>query len=63
MIGDTEIVSKVKIKVIQEMIQMYRPVNWSINNIIDIANDIKKNIELYYSAIVHKLTETRFQVH
>ena len=59
-IGDVGVVSKVKMKVIQEMIQIERPVNWSIENIMKIAKNLK-NIELYNSAIVHKLHKTRVQ--
>ena len=32
-LGDAGVVNKVKMKVIQEMIQIERPVSWSINNI------------------------------
>jgi hypothetical protein len=38
--------SKIKMKVIQGMIQIERPTNWTIENIEKIANDIK-NMELY----------------
>ena len=53
-IDDLGVVSKVKMKVIQEMIQVERPVNWSIENVKKIVNEIK-NIELYNAAILGKL--------
>ena len=53
-IGDFGVVSKVKMKVVQEMIQIDRPVNWSIDNIFKIANELE-NIELYNSNIMHNL--------
>ena len=53
-IGDIVVVSKVKMKIIQEMIQVERPVNWSIENVKKIVNEIK-NIELYNAAILGKL--------
>ena len=36
--NSTRIISKVKVKVIQGMIQIERPVNWSMDNIMKIAN-------------------------
>jgi hypothetical protein len=44
-------------KVVQEMIQIDHPVNWSIDNIFKIANELK-NIELYNSNIMHNLPAT-----
>ena len=38
--------SKVKLTVIQGMIQIERPTNWTIENIIKIVNEIKR-IETY----------------
>ena len=43
---DCEHVCKVKMKIIQEMIQIERPSGWNIEKINLISNDIKK-IELY----------------
>jgi hypothetical protein len=40
-IGDTEVVSKVRMNFILEMFQIDHPVNWSINNITEIANEVK----------------------
>jgi hypothetical protein len=40
-IRDFGLVSKVKMKVIQEMIQIDRPVNWLIYNVFKIANELK----------------------
>ncbi len=45
-IGNMGFVNKIKIKVIQGMIQIERPINWSIDNIKTIASEIK-NTELY----------------
>ncbi len=45
-IGNMGLVSKIKIKVIQGMIQLERPINWSINNINKMAIELK-NIEIY----------------
>ena len=53
-ISELGVVSKVKMKIIQEMIQVERPVNWSIENVKKIVNEIK-NIELYNAAILGKL--------
>jgi hypothetical protein len=39
--GKEEKINKVKVKIIQGMIQIERPSNWSITNIIKIANEIK----------------------
>ena len=57
-IVESGVVSKVKMKVIQEMIQVERPVNWSIENVKKIINEIK-NIELYNSVIIGKLEEVK----
>ena len=53
-IGDLGNVSKVKMKIIQEMIQVERPVNWTIENVKKVVKEIK-NIELYNAAILGKL--------
>ena len=53
-IGDLGNVSKVKMKIIQEMIQVECPVNWTIENVKKVVNEIK-NIELYNAAILGKL--------
>jgi hypothetical protein len=45
-IGNTENLNKVKVTVIQGMIQIERPTNWTIENIKKITNDIKR-IETY----------------
>ena len=45
-IGNIGYISKVKIRVIQGMIQIERPVNWSIDNIKKLAKEIE-NIESY----------------
>jgi hypothetical protein len=41
------------VKVIQAMIQIERPIGWTINNIRKIALDLK-NIEIYNSAFKNK---------
>ena len=48
MIGNIGMLSKIKMKVIQGMIQIERPTNWTIEHIKKIANEIK-NMELYNS--------------
>ena len=45
-IDDCALMCKVKMKIIQEMIQIERPSGWNIERINSIINDIKK-IELY----------------
>ena len=47
-IGNTGKLSKIKMKIIQCMIQIERPKNWTIENINKIANEIG-HIELYNS--------------
>jgi hypothetical protein len=56
-IGDFGVVSKVKMKVIQEMIQVDCPVNESMANILKIASELN-NVESYNSNIMHNLTAT-----
>jgi hypothetical protein len=46
LIGDIGELSKVKFKIIQEIIQNERPVSWSIERMIKITSKIK-NIELH----------------
>jgi hypothetical protein len=45
-IGNKAIMNKVKVKIIQGIIQIDPPINWTINNINRIANEIK-TIETY----------------
>ena len=45
-IGNTESLNKIKVTVIQGMIQIKRPTNWTKENIIEIAKNIKR-IETY----------------
>jgi hypothetical protein len=45
-IGNISNINKLKVKVIQEMIRIERPINWTISNIIRIATEIK-SIEEY----------------
>ena len=49
-IGNKGNVSKIKMKIIQGMIQIERPYGWTIEKIKEIAYDIR-NIELYNSTI------------
>ena len=53
-LGDFGVVSRVKMKVIQEMIQVERPVDWSIGRIKKIVSEIK-SIDLYNAAISGKI--------
>ena len=47
--NDNEHVCKVKIKIIQEMIQIQRPTGWNLEKIKSISNDIKR-LETYNKA-------------
>jgi hypothetical protein len=51
-------INLVKIKVIQSLIQIIRPINWSENNLTDIIND-SRNLEKYIS--VKNRTERQFE--
>jgi hypothetical protein len=53
-IGEIGMLRKIKIKVLQGMIQIERPVNWSIVNIIKIVNEIKW-MEIYNSKLINKI--------
>ena len=45
-IGNKANINKIKIRIIQGMIQMERPKNWTMDNIIKLSNDIYR-IEIY----------------
>ena len=47
--NDNEHVCKVKIKIIQEIIQIQRPTGWNLEKIKSISNDIKR-LETYNKA-------------
>jgi hypothetical protein len=47
--NDNEHVCKVKIKIIQEMIQIQRPMGWNLERIKSLSNDIKR-LETYNKA-------------
>ncbi len=49
-IGNLDTLTKIKIRVIQAMIQVERPINWSIENVKKIVNELK-GIEIYNSKI------------
>jgi hypothetical protein len=49
-IGSMANINKIKVRVIQEMIQIERPINWTIENKMKIANDIRC-LELYNANI------------
>jgi len=51
-------INLVKIKVIQSLIQIIRPINWSENNLTDIINE-SRNLEKYIS--VKNRTERQFE--
>ena len=53
-IGNNATMNKVKIKVVQEIIQIERPSNWTINKIIKIAREMKR-IEIYNAGKIDKL--------
>jgi hypothetical protein len=52
-IGNIGKISKVKMKIIQGMIQIDRPNGWTIEKINDIANDIRY-MELYNNKLLNK---------
>ena len=58
MIGEREVLSKVKIRVIQEMIQIERPVNWAIERIQKIANELRC-MEIYNATKINKFEKTK----
>jgi hypothetical protein len=58
MIGKIGVISTIKIRVIQEMIQMERPVHWSEEKIIKLANEIKC-IEMFNATMINKLENTK----
>ena len=53
-IGNFEVVSKVKMRIVQEMIQVERPINWTLENNNKIVMGLK-NIELYNAVILGKI--------
>ena len=55
--GTLSVGNKIKIKVIQGMIQNERPTNWTISNIMKIANEIKWT-EIYNAKKTGKLEVT-----
>jgi hypothetical protein len=52
MIGETEVISKIKIRLIKEMIQIERPVNWSREKLLKLTNEIK-NKEMYNASKIN----------
>ena len=57
-IDDNRIISMIKVRVIQSMIQIARPVAWGVGRIRGVALELKC-IELYNSAIIGKKEATR----
>ena len=57
-IGKIGVISKIKVRVIQSMIQIDRPVNWTKDNILKLANELKW-IEMYNAKRLNKLEETK----
>jgi hypothetical protein len=57
-IDDNRIISMIKVRVIQAMIQIARPVAWGVGRIRGVALELKC-IELYNSAIIGKKEATR----
>ena len=52
-IGNMESVSKIKLKIVQGMIQIERPKYWTIERINEIANE-NRCIELYNAKLLNK---------
>jgi hypothetical protein len=57
-IGKIGVISKIKERVIQSMIQIDRPVNWTKENILKLANELKW-VEMYNAKMLNKLEETK----
>ena len=57
-IDDNRIISMIKVRVVQAMIQISRPVAWGVARIRTLALELKC-IELYNSAVVGKKEATR----
>ena len=55
---DISALSTVKMKIIQEMIQIQRPMGWSMDNVEKIAKEMN-NIELYNSKANNNFDKTR----
>ena len=55
---NTSALSIIKMKIIQEMIQIIRPSGWTIEKIEKIANEMK-HLELYNSKTNHNMEKTR----
>jgi zinc-binding in reverse transcriptase len=53
-------ISTIKMKIVQEMIQIERPTGWTVERIKDTANALK-NTELYNASIVKKLDKVRIK--
>ncbi len=60
MIGETEVISKIKIRLIQEMIQIERPVNWSREKLLKLTNEMK-NKEMYNATKINKLEKIKLK--
>ena len=60
MIGDTEVISIIKIRLIQEMIQIERPSNWSREKLLKLAKDIK-TMEMYNAAKINKIEKIKLK--
>ena len=58
MIGKLGVLSTIKIRLIQEMIQIERPVNWSLEKIVKLVNEIKC-IEMFNATKINKLEKTK----
>ena len=52
------IISMLKVRVVQELIQIERPRGWIMENTRKLAFDLKR-IEIYNSAAKHKIEETK----
>ena len=57
-VNNTSALSIIKLKIIQEMIQIIRPSGWTLEKIETIAMEMK-NLELYNSKINHSMEITR----
>jgi hypothetical protein len=58
MIGGIGALSIIKMRLIQEMIQIERPVNWTMEKIVTVVNEIRY-IEMYNATLSNKLEKTK----
>jgi hypothetical protein len=58
MMGKLGVLSTIKIRLIQEMIQIERPVNWSVEKLVKLVSEIKC-IKMFNASKINKLEKTK----